>query len=741
MVKKLREKDEIATREAKKYENPIASREYILDLLELKGKPASYKKLILELELTTSEDKEALRRRLKAMVRDGQLLLNRRGAFCLIDSLGLLKGYVVGHKDGFGFLVPEDGSKDLFLNARQVRSVFPGDEVLVNVSGIDSRGRREASIVEVVNHNTKSLVGRYIEEAGAAFIEPSNKKITQTILIPLDMNKKALSGQMVVIEIIEQPTKHKPALARVTEILGDHMAPGMEIDVAIRNHDIPVEWPKSALKEANKFSSDVSEASFKNRLDLREKQFITIDGPDAKDFDDAVFCEPRKAGGWTLFVAIADVGHYVKSGSSLDEEALNRGNSVYFPERVIPMLPEVLSNGLCSLKPKVNRLTLVCEMSISKTGKITKFNFSEAVIKSHARLTYDEVFAMINNKDEKLQTKHKALMPHIKELYSVYELLHSSRKKRGAIDFDLPETRIIFGENRKIEKIVPVVRNDAHKLIEECMLCANICAARYLIKAEANALYRVHEGPSVEKLVDLKKFLGELGLKLPGKQIPISKDYAKLLSGIKDRQDAHLIQIVLLRSLSQAIYHPENKGHFGLAFDAYTHFTSPIRRYPDLIVHRAIRSVIQGKNVLSELESRFQFYGEHCSKSERRADEATRETIDWLKCEYMMDKVGEEFDGIISSVTNFGMFIMLSENYVEGLVHISMLKNDYYKYDPIKHALLGERAGKRFRLGDHVRIKVAKVNLDQKQIDFILADDVDKPVPVKKKKKKKVKKL
>jgi ribonuclease R len=461
---------------------------------------------------------------------------------------------------------------------------------------------------------------------------------------------------------------------------------------------------------------------------------VTIDGEDAKDFDDAVFCKKIPRGGWVLYVAIADVSHYVLPNTALDEESLNRGNSVYFPERVIPMLPEVLSNELCSLKPHVDRLTMVCEMTISAAGKMTGYQFHEAVIHSHARLTYNQVYAMVEQNDVELQQRYQKLMPYLQELFAVYRTLHAARVKRGAIDFDLPETKIVFGEGRKIERIVAVHRNDAHRLIEECMLCANICAARFLLKHEAEGLYRNHEGPSPEKLNDLRKFLGELGLKLPGKEEPEPKDYAKLLLTIADRPDAHLIQTVLLRSLSQAMYSPENKGHFGLAFDAYAHFTSPIRRYPDLLVHRGIRKVLRRERMSGEIHPQWIKFGEHCSMTERRADDATREAIDWLKCEYMLDKVGEEFPGVISSVTSFGLFVELSEIYVEGLIHISMLRNDYYQFDPLKHALSGERTGKRYRLGDVVHVKVVRVDLDERKIDFVMADELEEKRPKKKKK-------
>jgi len=738
MGKNSQKKDKFAKREAEKYENPIPSREFILEYLSERGRPATSSQLITELELTTDDEKEALRRRLIAMVRDGQLHQNRRGAFGLIDKLELIAGSVIGHKDGFGFVVPDDGSEDLFLNARQMRSVFHNDRVLVRVSGLDHRGRREAVVVEVPERNTHKLVGRLISEHGINIVQPVNSRIAHDILIPPAEKNGAHSGQMVIVAITSFPTPSTRPIGKVIEIIGDHMAPGMEIDVAIRNHDLPNEWSEDVLKEAARYSKEVPESDLKGRLDLRELPFVTIDGDDAKDFDDAVYCHPTEKGGWTLYVAIADVGHYLKPHSALDKEALNRGNSVYFPGRVIPMLPEVLSNDLCSLNPLVNRLVLVCEMSITATGKIARYRFHEAVIKSHARLTYNDVYAMVEQNDKALQEKYQVLLPHLKELFVIYRVLNKARKKRGAIDFDLPEPKIIFGPDRKIERIIALERNDAHRMIEECMLCANICAARFLIKNEIPALYRVHEGPSPEKLADLHKFLGEVGLRLPGGEKPAPKDYAKLLKSIEARPDAHVIQTILLRSLSQAVYSPEQKGHFGLAFEEYAHFTSPIRRYPDLLVHRAIRRVLRREFEPGEIDPRFEKYGEHCSMTERRADDATREAIEWLKCEYMMDKVSEEFDAVISSVTSFGFFVELKEIYVEGLVHISMLQNDYYQFDHIKHALLGERSRTRYGLGDPVRVKLVRVDLDERKIDFIVAEnEADKKRKVKNKKIKK----
>ena len=729
-------KDNFKEREAEKYEKPIASREFILEHLAERGEPATRQQLTAELNLETPDEIEALRRRLLAMVRDGQLHQNRRGTYGLVEKMQMITGLVIGHRDGFGFVVPDEGGDDLFLSPRQMRVVFHGDKVLVRVTGIDHRGRREAIIIEVLESNTHQVVGKFITESDTSFLQPVNHRINQEIMIPPKAVGDAKNGQMVVVEITSQPTASLRPFGKVVEVLGDHMAPGMEIDVAIRSYDLPHVWPDGVLEEADKYPIDIPESAFKDRLDLRKLPFVTIDGADAKDFDDAVYCE-RAGKGWTLYVAIADVSHYVLPDTLLDKEALNRGNSVYFPEQVIPMLPEILSNGLCSLKPKVNRLTQVCKMSITAAGKISQATFHEAVIFSHARLTYDQVHLMIEKNDEPLRQQFADVVPHLADLYVLYDILHRARETRGAIDFDMPETKILFGADRKIEKIVPSQRNNAHRLIEECMLSANISAAKFLLKHEQPALYRIHEGPNDTKLTDLRRFLGELGLKLPGRKIPRPLDYSTLLKQVGDRPDVKTIQMMLLRSLSQAVYSPENKGHFGLAFDSYAHFTSPIRRYPDLLVHRAIRRVLR-KDKHPQSLSVLELQGEHCSKTERRADEATREVIDWLKCEFMLDKVGEVFAGRITNVTSFGLFVELKDFYVEGLIHISNLPNDYYQFDPTKQVLFGERGGMRYKLSDTIEIRVARVDLDQRQIDFVLAaeDIVTKREPKKKKSKK-----
>ena len=706
-------------REAKKYANPIPSREYVLQVLKESG-PLDRGALDTALSLQGEEELEALRRRLKAMCRDGQLVCNRRGVYCVVNKRDLIAGRVVGHADGFGFLIPDEGGDDLFLSAREMRGLFHGDRAVARVTGKDRRGRLEGATVEILERNTRRVVGRLYCESGVGFVVPDNKRLTHDIIIPRDAIGGAERGQIVVAEIQEQPTKRTQPIGRVAEVLGEHMAPGMETDIAVRTFNISVEWPEEVEEEIKDFGMEVPEAAKADREDLRELPLVTIDGADARDFDDAVYCE-RKPKGWKLLVCIADVSAYVKPGVALDQEAYQRGNSVYFPDRVVPMLPEVLSNGLCSLNPEVDRLCMTCELYINKEGKITRSRFFPAVMRSHARLTYGEVAAMLDGNAELCGT-HADLLPHLHELHTLYQMLHASRQERGAIDFDTTETRFQFDDQGKIAAVVPLVRNDAHRLIEECMLAANVAAARLFERKRLPALYRIHEGPKEEKLSGLREFLGELGLGLPGGDKPNAKDYAALMQQIKGRPDEHLIQTVMLRSLRQAVYSPGNLGHFGLAFPAYTHFTSPIRRYPDLIVHRAIKHLIGGGKA-DDFEyslPRLQATGEHCSATERNADEATRDAEAWLKCEYMQDKLGEQFDGTISGVSSFGFFAELDGVHVDGLVHITALDNDYYHFDPIGHRLTGERTGTVYRLGDRVRVQVAAVNLDERKIDFVL---------------------
>ncbi|WP_040852068.1 ribonuclease R [Thiorhodospira sibirica] len=711
-------------REAQKYENPIPSREFILEVIAQADGPMQFTPLAQMLELNDEQALEALSRRLRAMERDGQLVCNRKGAWLPVNQADLVRGRVIGHPDGFGFLVPDAGGADLFLSPKQMRALFHGDRALARVIGIDHRGRREGAVIEVLERNTQQVVGRLFMEGGIGFVMPDHKRITQDILIPPEHFNGAKPGQIVMVVIREQPSKRTRPIGQIVEIIGEHMGPGMEIDIAIRAHGIPFEWPDAVVEAANAMGTRVNPRAKQGRLDLRQMPLVTIDGEDAKDFDDAVYCEALPRSGFRLWVAIADVSHYVQPLDALDKEAQHRATSVYFPERVVPMLPEALSNGLCSLKPKVDRLALVCEMHITSRGNVKSYQFHEAVIRSHARLTYTEVAEALMDQEPKTCQRLEALLPHLQALYGLYQVLRAAREKRGAIDFESTETRIVFGENRKIERIVPYERNDAHKIIEECMIIANVCAARFLRRYRMPTLYRVHKGPTEEKAQDLRRFLGEQGLSLPGGEVPSPKDYAQLLHSIAERPDRSLIQTLLLRSLSQAVYSPDNIGHFGLAHEKYAHFTSPIRRYPDLLVHRGIRHVLNGGKPrefhysLNDMVS----LGEHSSMAERRADEATWDAIGWLKCEYMQDKIGECFDGLITTVTSFGLFVELQEIYVEGLVHVTSLHNDYYVFDPAGHRLRGERSGRVYCMGDRLRVRVARVNLDERKIDFALEE-------------------
>ncbi len=722
-------KDPFHQREAEKYEKPIPSRELILGVLAENGQPMDFATLATALNLVDDIDLDALKKRLRAMERDGQLLYNRRREYVPVDRTDLIAGRVIGHPDGFGFLKPDDGSADLFLHAKQMRTLMHGDRALVSVRGIDPKGRREGALVEVLERGTTQVVGRYFIEGGIGFVAPANTRLSQDILIPPDASNGAKSGQIVVAMIVEQPSKRAQPSGKIVEVLGDHMAPGMEINVAIRSHELPFEWSNDVLEEADRFTFEVPEADKVGRVDLRNTPLVTIDGEDAKDFDDAVYCE-RDGNNWRLLVAIADVSHYVRPDMAINREATERGTSVYFPGKVIPMLPEILSNGLCSLNPHVDRLCMVAEIQLGARGKLLSYRFMEGIMHSAARLTYTKMAQIVVERDAQMRAAYAPeLVGHLDDLYALFKVLRKARDRRGAIDFETAETRIIFDAERKIEAIVPTERNDAHKLIEECMIMANVCAAKFLSKHRIPALHRVHEGPTPEKLADVRQFLGGLGLQLEGGDEPSPADYTRLLDSLHDRPDRHMIQTVLLRSMSQAVYSPDTVGHFGLAQEHYAHFTSPIRRYPDLLVHRAIRHILQGGKASDFLYklSDMVTLGEHCSMTERRADDATREVTAWLKCEYMQEHVGDTFSGVISGVTGFGLFVELSNIYVEGLIHITALTSDYYHFDPIRQQLTGENTGQKYRLGDTVTVTVARVDLDERKIDFVLANAEPKP--------------
>ena len=698
----------------------LPSRDAILAALKDTGVPLPPAELERTLAVTRVA-REAFHGRLAAMERDGQLLTNRKGELCVVAKLDLAIGTVQGHPDGFGFLVPDEGGADFFLSAREMHKVLHGDRVVVRQTGTDRRGRPEGEIVEVLVRANKEVVGRLYEERGAYFIVAENRRLCQDILVPADATGGAKIGEVVVATIVEQPSEHREAVARVTEVLGSATDPGIEIEIALRKHALPFEFSQEAQRQAKRLPSEVRPADAKGRTDLTGLPLVTIDGETAKDFDDAVYCE-RRGRGFRLIVAIADVAHYVRDGDAIDVDARERGTSVYFPRRVIPMLPEALSNELCSLRPDVDRLCMVCDMEISAHGAIKSYAFYPAVMHSRARLTYTQVWAWLSEPKAAKGAAAKTLLPHLSNLFALYQALAGARARRGAIDFDTAELAIEFDDHGKITQIVPAPRNDAHKLIEECMLAANVCAADFLLTHPHPALYRVHERPPADKLTALRDFLATSALHLPGGDEPAPADYAKLLDSARDRADFDLLQTVLLRSLSQAQYRPDNEGHFGLAFEAYTHFTSPIRRYPDLLVHRAIKAALAGRQY-KPAGMTWQQLGVHTSMTERRADEASRDVTNWLKCHYMRDRIGETFEGTISGVTSFGLFVTLDGLAIDGLVHVTELGRDYFHFDATRHAMIGERSGVVFQLAGRVRVKVARVDMEQAKIDFTLADD------------------
>ena len=735
MAKKSPPQDPNYAKELAKYDNPIPSREFILQIIRTHNAPMTKEEIFVALGITDETRQEAMRRRLRAMENDGQLVFTKRKCYALPEKLDLLKGMVIGHREGFGFLQVEGKKDDFFIPNVQMQKVMHGDYVLAQPNGFDRKGRPEVRIVRVLEANKKQIVGRFFIEQGIGYVMPDDSRITRDILIPDNARLGARMGQVVVVELHPRIAPFFQPIGKITEVLGDNMAKGMEVEIAIRKHDIPHSFPSAVEKQLKKWAEDVPEEAKRGRVDLRDLPLVTIDGEDARDFDDAVFCQ-KQGKGWKLWVAIADVSYYVRPKSALDTEAYNRGNSVYFPNRVVPMLPEKLSNGLCSLNPQVDRLCMVCEITISAKGKMTDYQFYEAVMNSHARLTYNKV-AKILEKDTALCERYASLVPHLQDLHEMYQALVKARQQRGAIEFETIESKFIFNALGRIERIEPVVRNDAHKIIEECMILANIASANFMEKHQEPALYRIHAVPGEEKLTAFRSFLAECGLSLSGGNKPTPMDYAQLLEQIKPRPDHELIQTMLLRSMSQAVYSADNIGHFGLALEEYAHFTSPIRRYPDLTLHRGIKYLLAKQKgskrkttdtggyhyQLEEMD----LFGAHCSSTERRADDATREVADWLKCEYMQDHVGEEFDGVISSVTGFGFFVRLNDLFIDGLVHISGLANDYYLFDMPKQRLIGENSGMIFRLGDAVKVRVEAVSLEQKQIDFSLISSEHKP--------------
>ena len=694
-------------REAEKYESPIPSREHILSFIQEKPRT---KNQLFDLLSLIDEQKKGFERRLRAMVRDKQLSCNKNGLYRPYSNRGFLTGTVIANPKGFGFVSLDKGGKDLRLSSQQMKLVFHGDKIKARLL---SRNL-DAEVVEVLE-TIKTLVGRLHIEKGESYVVVDDKRIKHNIKIT-ELLDGCVDNQVVIVEILSSPTLESDATGRITTILGNYLDEGVEVDSAIYRHQIPSVFSEKTLSESAKLPTKVLEIDKKDRVDLTSFELITIDGDDSRDFDDAVYAKPSK-GGWKLIVAIADVSHYVSEGSSLDAESFERGNSVYFPHKVVPMLPETISNGLCSLNPNVERLCMACEMNINPLGELLDYKFYSAVMLSHARLTYGQVNEILESKKSPLRNKFSNVVENINFLYGLYKTLRISRQKRGVMDFDRIESQILFDDKGKIENIVARKRNDAHKLIEECMLMANQATAKFLQKNNEDFLYRNHPKPTAEKVEVTRQFLSAIGLTLEGGIEPESKDFAKVLRNAKGREDENIIKTVVLRTMKQATYTPINDGHFGLAFEDYTHFTSPIRRYPDLLVHRAIKRVLKSKS--RPPSKKMIELGAHLSMTERRADDASRDVEQWLKCEYMRDKVGENFNGIISGVAGFGLFVELSEVFVEGMISIRDLKDDYFIFDDVHHQLKGQNSGKIYRLGDMIKVKVASVSLDDRKIDFI----------------------
>lgn len=698
----------------------------ILDVLAEAGRPLSRRRLSHHFGMDKERSDAELRPVLMKLVGEGRLVKNRRAAYGLPDHMDLIKGRISAHPDGFGFVIPDAGGDDLFLPPKAMRTVMHGDRVLAAVASVDRRGRKEGMLVEVLERAHQRVVGRFVLESGVAVVVPDDPRLSQDILIPLEDAAQAKPGQIVVAQLTEAPTAVRSPVGRIVAVLGGADEPGMATEIAIHSHQLPFEFPGEVVQAAERYGDTIPEAAIEGRRDYRDLPLVTIDGADARDFDDAVYAHPTKSG-FRLVVAIADVAEYVRPGQPLDDEAVKRGTSVYFPDRVIPMLPEALSNGLCSLRPDEDRLCMTCEMRIDAKGKVTDAKFFEGVMRSRARLTYDQVRAMLDDGDPELRRRHEAVLDNLESLNKVYHLFRKRRERRGAMNFDSREVYFRFAEDGRVADIVPYARHDAHKLIEECMITANVEAAKFVEKSGLPALYRVHDSPPAEKLEDLKTFLSAHGLKVSWKDEPTPQDLARIQERATGMREASLVDAVLLRSMALAVYQPKNTGHFGLALDAYAHFTSPIRRYPDLLLHRALKHRLRrgqhGDYPYSP--PRMAELGEHCSWTERRAEEASRDVDERLKCQFMQRHIGDEFDGIITGVTSFGLFVELDGLGVSGLVHVTALSNDYYHFDSVARSLTGERRGKRYRLADAIRVRLAAVNPGDRKIDFQIAGEPD----------------
>jgi ribonuclease R len=705
--------------ESARYAKPIPSRELLLAKLAEAGQPLGFEALAGRLGVDEPGDRQALAKRLGAMARDGELLVNRASEYCLVERLPIVVGTVSGHRDGFGFLVPDDGGDDLFLPYREMRMLFHGDRAAARVTGRDERGRPEGAIVEVLERRTRQVAGRFTLEGGVGFVTPDNRRISQRVVVPREASGPARHGDLAVVEITEQPGRNRDPVGRVLRVLPESGGAGAAIDLAIASHGLSHAFPPEALAVARSCGHEVTAAARAGRVDLRSMPLVTIDGEDARDFDDAVFAEPN-ADGFRLVVAIADVSHYVRPGTALDAEARERATSVYFPSRVLPMLPEELSNHLCSLMPDVDRLCMVCDMQVTRAGAVTKSRFYDAVMRSQARFTYTRVAAHLEGRDPLARGPQARLAAVIDCLHQAYRALRKQREKRGALDFEAPEVKVLVDAAGNPTDIREYPRNDAHRLIEECMIAANVQAAGFLKRHRLPALFRIHGKPDEERIEDLKRFLSMRGvhLELGGDLKPARLQ--KVLAGIAGRPDAAVLENAIIRSLPQALYQPLNIGHFGLALAEYAHFTSPIRRYPDLLVHRGIRHALGGGTAANFAHSarEMETLGTECSLRERRADEAARSVVAWLKCEYMRPRVGQEFEAVVTGVAEFGLFVQLKAMQVDGLVHVTALPADYFHFHERDRTLVGERTRLRFSIGDELTVRLVRVDSAERKIDF-----------------------
>jgi ribonuclease R len=703
--------------QVKQYKNPIPSRTALIQFLEKEKKLLKLESIALKIGIQNDEQFEGLRIRLRSMVRDGQLLVNRRNGYGVRSKLALIQGRVSAHPDGFGFLISEELDEDAFITPKQMRMVMDGDVVLADVQpAFKGNGKHDAFIVEVLQRAHSTVAGRLIDEEGLAYIKADNSRIGD-IMIPREAMGSAKHNDYVTVSIKKYPEKHRPAYGEVIAILGQQLNHELSMQLTIVSEGLPHEWPEAVENFRNQIPKSVDEANIGPHKDIRHLPLVTIDGADARDFDDAVYAEPTEQG-YRLLVAIADVSTYVRPEYPLDKEAYNRGTSVYFPGRVIPMLPLELSNGICSLNPNVDRLSMVCEMHINGAGEIMSYEFYRGLMHSHARITYDEAWAYLDQGDNPKGWSEKVTQS-LQNQYHLFKILQQEKHARGGIEFNSTDVFIHIGEDGMVDDIQPYTRNDAHKLIENFMISANVCAAKFIEKHGVPASFRCHNQPPESKVKDLRAFLKGLGVTPNFKDSPGPKDLAKLLDQIQHREDKNLIEQVILRSQSLATYESENAGHFGLALSHYAHFTSPIRRYPDLMVHRAIDHIVYHKDekyIYSE--ARAAEMNKQCSMTERRAETASREVDARLKCLFMQQFIGEEMVGTVSGVTRFGLFVQLDQYQVDGLIHVTSLPNDYYNYDGIKHQLTGDRGGNVYRLTDKIAVKIAAVDLDDRKIDF-----------------------